>query len=94
MQGEYYERETAIDVMMGLGSTMRTVARERTGKTRARYLVSMCKRVVSTLGEDMVCKNRAGQRPETHEVLISVSAYRYIKGVLTWKVVWCLLWLG
>jgi len=50
--------------------------------------------VISILHEDMVYKIRAGQRPETHEVLISMSAYAYINGVLTCKVVWCPFLLG
>ena len=39
MQGGFYKRETEIDVMTGLDSATRKVARERTIKNRVRCLV-------------------------------------------------------
>jgi len=36
MQGEFYKRETVIDVMTALGSARRTVAQKRTRKTWAK----------------------------------------------------------
>ena len=51
----------------------------------------MWSRVTPTLHENIIPKMGAGQRPERHAVLMSVSAHRDIRGVLTCKIRGCVV---